>query len=103
MLDPGGLRCARPRGWIADAGRAPHGETLGQHRVVVVTAARDRLHRRRVEQSVADVALVDMHPDDLPEYDPAVDRAAFDVLHFDGLQPLAFERAGRLSNARYLH
>src|SRR5262249_38338611 len=71
--------------------------------IIVIAGARDRPHRGGIELAVADEAVVDIDRDHLTEHDVALSDAALDVVQAHRLQPLAFERAGRIFYARRLH
>src|SRR5260370_1273083 len=73
--------------------RPHHGEYLVDHRILVVAAARERLHRRGIEPAVLDEAVVDMDADHLSEHHVALRGAALEITQVDDLQQLALERA----------
>src|SRR4051794_10743710 len=78
----------------------PHdGNHLVHDGIVAVTAACDRLHRSRVEPAVLNETIIDVNPDHLPEGHVTVSRLAIEIVEFDDLEKLAFERARRRSNA----
>ena len=70
--------------------------------MVGVAAARDRLHRRRIEHAVFHETLVDIDADDLAEHDATIGRLVLVRLELDDAQELAFERAGRSGDPRRL-
>jgi len=81
------------RGYVRHFGPR-HREHRLDHRILIVAAARDRLHRRGVKQAAHDEAVVDVHADHLAERHVAVERPAFEIAQRQGVQPFAFERAG---------
>src|ERR1043166_6442021 len=68
---------------ISNAGRALHGEAFVEHRVIVIAAARDRLHGGGVEQPVPDKAFVYVHADHAADHHPTIDRLAVDIVELD--------------------
>src|SRR5665213_3868792 len=83
--------------WLrSSAGRTLHRKKTFDHGILVVAAARDRLHGGGVKPAIDDEAVVDMHANHLTEHHMTIDRLAVERLKRDDLDASAFEcaRAG---------
>src|SRR6266487_4413764 len=74
---------------------ANHLEDRVDDGVLVIAAARDRLHGGGIEQTVADEAIVDVHADHLSEHHVAVDVVPGEVGQRNDLHDPALQGTGR--------
>ena len=74
------IKVNRAAAALISGGGTAHGKQGFDHCIVVIPAARDRLHGGGVEPPVDDEAVVDMDANDLAEYYVATGRIALDIV-----------------------